>query len=216
MSFQHERFMARLEASQQFCNPAAWYVAAVVISGIGTTASIQGQRANQIAQENYQKETVKANNKVSYEQMSALRIQQSEDAESRARENEKARLISQRAASTAATAAGEAGVSGASVDALLGEYQMQFGQFRESTLRQGQFYASGVDAQIDAIRSGAGMSNLQINAPVSRPNYAAAVAQFGSDSLGAYRAYKGSTSIGSNTNTRSIRATRDAFPTAVA
>lgn len=171
------------------CEPTALLAASLVLSAATGAVTIQGQRQAAKAQANYQKELVEANNKVSYEQQAALRIQQGQDMESRARENEKARLASQRAVSTTTTAAGEAGVSGASVDALLGEYNSTLGQFRESTLRQGQLYASGVGAQIDALRAGQGMSNLQINAPVSQPNYAAAVLNFGADALGAYRAY---------------------------
>jgi hypothetical protein len=164
-------------------------VASLAISAAAGTASVMSQRQAAKAQANYQQDLVEANNKVSYEQQSALRIQQAQDTESRARETEKARIATQRATSTVTVAAGEAGVTGASVDALLDEYQGNLGQFREATLRQGQLYSNGVGAQIDALRAGNGMSNLQINSPVAQPNYTAALLNFSSDALGAYRAY---------------------------
>lgn len=172
------------------CEPTTILLAtSLAISAATGVMTVQGQRQAAKAQSEYQTNLVEANNKVSYEQQAALREQQAQDSESRARENEKARQASQKAVSTTTVAAGEAGLSGASVDALLGEYNSSLGQFRESTMRQGQLYAAGVGSQIDALRAGNGMSNLQINAPVARPNYAAAILNFGSDALGAYRAY---------------------------
>lgn len=172
------------------CEPTTILLAAsLAVSALSGVASVQGQKAAAQAQENYQTQLVAANNQQAYAQESALRIQQAQDTESRGRENEKARLATQKAVSTSTVAAGEAGLTGASVDALLGEYQSSFGQYRETTLRQGQLYASGVGSQIDALRAGNGMSNLQINAPISRPNYTAAVLNFSSDALTAYRAF---------------------------
>jgi hypothetical protein len=188
------------------CLPVAALLAAnLAVSAAAGIASVQGQAAQASAQKNYQQQLVAANNAQAYEQSSSLRIQQAQDSESRARENEKARLATQKAVSTSTVAAGEAGLTGASVDALLGEYQASLGQYRETTLRQGQLYASGVGSQIDALRAGNGMSNLQINAPIARPNYTAAVLNFGSDALGAYRAYnpnafQKSSNVGTNPN----------------
>lgn len=171
------------------CDPTSLMVAELVVSVAGATASIEGQQAQAKAQEQTQANLTKANNDIAVDQTSQLRIQESQDAESRAREIEKARQASQKAKASARVAAGQAGVSGNSVDALLNEYDASFGQFKEATNRQGTLNSEATGTQIEAIRSGAKYQNLTINAPIVGPNYAAAAVGVAKDSIGAYQAY---------------------------
>lgn len=172
------------------CEPATiLLVSSLAISALGTTAQIQGQKAQAKAQTAEQQQLVAANNEVVNQEQSTLREQEAQAKESVARENFKAQLTNDRAKSTATVAAGEAGVSGSSVTALLNEYDMHLGQFREATNRQGTLTSQGVTQQLQAIGKGAMFQNLQINAPVSQPQYGAAAISFAGDALSAYRAY---------------------------
>lgn len=171
------------------CEPTTLLAASLALSTAQFGTTIIGQRQQAKAQEAQQQALVAANNAVSGEQMAALRVQEAQSREATARENEKARLASQKAQATARVAAGEAGVEGNSVDALLQEYRMNLGQFREATTRQGQLNATATAANIEAIRTGARFQNLQINAPVVGPNYAGEALRLGQNGLGAYAAY---------------------------
>lgn len=121
--------------------------------------------------------------------MTQLRQQEAQSRESAARENERARLAGQKSKATALVAAGEAGVSGNSVDALLQEYDMQFGQFREATLRQQKITGDAIGAQVHATQMGANNQGLSINAPIERPSWGVAGLRFASDALTSARAY---------------------------
>ena len=172
------------------CEPATIIgLASLAISATSAVTSIQAQNYAADAQATNQRELTDANNKVAREQMSQLRQQEAQLAESTIRENEKARRATQKAKSSASVAASEAGVSGASVDALLNEYSMNLGQFREATNRQTQVSSQGINAQIDAVRTGARFQNLSINAPIARPNVAAEAVKFSGSALGVYRDY---------------------------
>jgi hypothetical protein len=187
------------------CEPATIAaVASLAISAAGTAASVQGQKNAADAQLEQQRGLTAANGVVLNEQLAAsreqatqLRMQEAQQQESIARENEKARLASQRGRATAIVSAGEAGVSGSSVDALLSEYGAQLGQFREATNRQQQLNSQATNAQVATVQTGARgqamgarFQNLQINAPVVGPNYGAAIAQFGASALGTYKDYR--------------------------
>ena len=172
------------------CDPGSALLAAeLVVSAAGATASIQAQQVQAKAQAQTQQSLTEANNKVATEQMSQLRIAQGQDEESRAREIEKARQATQKAQATARVSAGEAGVTGNSVDALLNEYNASLGQFKEATNRQGTLNAENTDSQIEAVRTGARYQNLTINAPITGPNYGAAIVGVAKDSFSAYQGY---------------------------
>jgi hypothetical protein len=167
-------------------------IASVVISAVSGVASVQQQKATASAQAEYQQQQVESSNKIAAYNASQLRIQEAQQAESQARDLEKARLASQSAKSTATVAAGEAGVSGASVDALLAEYDQQLGRYSESVARQGQLNRAGTQSQIDSLMMGASNTNLQINGPVNQPQYAAAALKFAGEAAGAYGTWSAS------------------------
>ncbi len=172
------------------CEPTTLLAISLAISTAGTAASLEGQRYQASTQATHQRELTKANNASAAEQMSQLRIQEAQSTESRARETEKARLASQKAVSTATVAAGEAGVGGNSVDALLQEYGMQFGQFKEASARQAAFNKSATDAQVAATSLGGNYQNKSINAPIVGPNYLAEGLRLGGDYLRSYNAFR--------------------------
>lgn len=163
--------------------------ATIGTSVAGTAATLIGQKQQADAQAEHQAQLTESATKVAYANMSQLRIGQAQSAEASARELEKARLASQKASSTAQVAAGEAGVSGNSVGSLLQEYGMQFSQFKEASTRQAQLGASSSEAQVEAARLGGDNQNLNINAPITGPNYLAEGLKLSSSALGAYQVY---------------------------
>lgn len=167
------------------CIPAvALPYIAMAMAAAGTGLTLAGQKKQAEAQAEAQVETVKANNAVEYEKQAALRLQEAQTTESSAREMERARLANQSATATAKVAIGEASGSGNNVAALLSEYDMQLGQYRESISRQGNLDKTSIESQIGASVTGTKLSNLTINGPVAGPNYAAGIASFGGQALG--------------------------------
>lgn len=172
------------------CEPTTLLMlGSLAISAVGTASSIQGQKYAAEAQEEQQANLTKANNAVAEEQAAQLRLQEAQANEAAARENNRAALATQRTTATSVVAAGEAGASGASVDALLREHAANLGQFRDVTNRQSRLNALGTNAQIEAIRTGSRFQNLSINAPIVGPNYTAEFARFGGSALGTVKDY---------------------------
>lgn len=147
------------------------------------------QSAEAKAQGTYQNQLVAANNATTGVQLSSLRIQQSENRESAARELDKAKRVNTRAKSSAVVAAGEAGITGNSVDALLNEYSAEFGRYSEATTRQTKMQDDSYADQATAMVTGAKQQNLSIQAPIAGPNYAASAVNVASSGLGAYASY---------------------------
>jgi hypothetical protein len=172
------------------CEPATILAASsLALTATGIGLDLEGQRRNASAQQAQQQRLVEASNTEAALQLSQLRIEQAQSRESTARESEKARLASQKSKATAVTAAGQAGVQGNSVDAVLQEYSANLGQFKETTMRQRQLEDSSFADKSAAIQSGARYQNLQINGPVTGPNYAAGLAKLGGAALGTYKDY---------------------------
>lgn len=173
------------------CEPTTWfYVGALIVSA--ASATLQVQSSNKLAhkQEDYQAQVAESGAKSAATQMAQIREREAQQRETAAREGEKARLATQKSVSTATVAAGEAGVSGNSVDALLQEYGMQFGQYKEASLRQQQFDAAQADAQITALKEGATNNALSVQAPVNYANVGAAALGFAGDAIGSTRDYR--------------------------
>jgi hypothetical protein len=172
------------------CEPTTWMMIASLAIAAGSAAyQIDAQNKAQDAQEEYQKDLVESSNKAAYEQQVALRNQEAQNSEASARENERARLASQSAQATANVALGEAGISGNTADALLSEYNMNLGQYREALTRQDQLSKTGTEDQIRASLMGTRFQNLSINQKTVGANYGAAGLDFAGSALGSYRAY---------------------------
>jgi hypothetical protein len=153
-------------------------------------ATVQAQKVQGEAQEEHQAQLTAANNAATAMQLSSLRIQQSQAKESSARETQKAKQATDRAKATAVVAAGEAGVQGNSVDALLSEYSSNLGQYKEAVTRQAQINDASFEDQASAAVKSGQYQNLNINAPIERPQYGTAALNFGTSAMGAVTAYR--------------------------
>ena len=142
------------------------------LQALSVASSYSGQRQAASAQDRYQRQLMAAEQSRQKEAETHLRMRQQDEQESRARELAK---VSQEARAIAArniTASGEAGVSGASVDALLAEGTRKELDFYETLNRQGQIQSTAYDREIEAGRKGSRMRMLDFNRPITRPSFA--------------------------------------------
>lgn len=131
-----------------------------------------GQRQAASAQTRYQQQLMAAEQERQRQAETNLRMRQQDEQEARARELAKVSQEARAMASRNIVAAGEAGISGASVDALLAEGTRRELDFYESMTRQGQLQNTAYEREIEAGRTGSAMRILDINRPVSRPSFA--------------------------------------------
>lgn len=146
--------------------------AMLAISAAGAGASFYGQRQAASAQARYQQQLMAAEQERQQQAETNLRMRQQDEQEARARELAKVSQEARAMASRNIVAAGEAGISGASIDALLAEGTRRELDFYESMTRQGQLQNTAYEREIEAGRTGSAMRILDINRPVSKPSFA--------------------------------------------
>ena len=153
------------------CTP----LAAVAIGAAQTANSIIGQRQQATMQEQAQ-ETASIQERQRYlAEVSAMRTQEQQEMVARAQRIQKASKRAMEAKARATVAAGESGVSGLSVQALLGDFSRQEAQYVFSEQQQAEM--ADVNRQIQLQESGIGFSRnmLRINKPIEQPNYLGSV-----------------------------------------
>lgn len=151
------------------CDPVT--IMAVVGASSAVSSHI-GQRQAASAQTRYQQSLMAAERERQQQAETNLRLRQQDEQEARSRELAKVSQEASAMASRNITAAGEAGISGASVDALLAEGTRRELDFYESMTRQGQLQSTAYSREIEAGRQGSAMKMLDINRPVSKPSFA--------------------------------------------
>ena len=104
-----------------------------------------------------------------------MRTQEQQEMVARAQRIQKASKRAMEAKARATVAAGESGVSGLSVQALLGDFSRQEAQYVFSEQQQAEM--ADVNRQIQLQESGIGYSRnmLRINKPIEQPNYLGSV-----------------------------------------
>ncbi len=174
-----------------WCEPTTLMGAALTLSAAGTGISLVGQKQQADAQEEYQKQLAASNVESAQIESENVRSQQAQANEQNSREAFNAALANRKARATAKVAAGEAGVTGNSVDALMQEFQMEEGRYKEALFRQKALTDVSANQNIEAIRRGADANNLSMNTPISQPNYLAAALNFGANAAATGLAYRG-------------------------
>ena len=154
--------------------------AMLAIQAASAGANYLGQRQAASAQARYQQQLMAAEQERQRQAETNLRMRQQDEQEARARELAKVSQEARAMASRNIVAAGEAGISGASVDALLAEGTRRELDFYESMTRQGQLQNTAYEREIEAGRTGSAMRILDINRPVSRPSFANLAIDLGS------------------------------------
>jgi hypothetical protein len=161
--------------------------ATTMIGAAAPLASYAGQRQAARQQARYQAQASAAERARFLQEQTSLRMRQSQQQEATNKELGEIALKSREAISRARTSAGEAGVAGASVDALMDDYMRQEANYRTALLRQQEFQNinTGLALSDAGFRS---QSNLiGINRPINRPSFLTAGLSAASGAASGYR-----------------------------
>ena len=156
------------------CSPL---IASTVIGAAQTASSLIGQRQQAQMQEQAQAIASRQERERYLAEVSAMRTQQQQEKIAETQRLQESSRRAMEARSTATVSAGEAGVSGLSVDALLGDISRQQAEYEFSSLQQSQM--TDVNRQLALKESGIGFSRnmLRINQPIEQPNYIGTLTQ---------------------------------------
>jgi len=151
------------------CTPLA--AVSALVGGAQTVSSIVGQRQQAEMQQQAQA-TASAQERQRYlAEVSAMRTQQQQEMVARAQRIQEANRKAMEARATARVSAGESGVSGLSVDALLGDLTRKEAEYTFSEQQQAEM--TDVNRQIQLKEAGIGFNRnmLRINRPIEQPDY---------------------------------------------
>ena len=151
------------------CSPLA--AVSALVGGAQTISSVVGQRQQAEMQQQAQANASVQERQRYLAEVSAMRTQQQQEMIARAQRIQEASKRGMEARSRARVAAGESGVSGLSVDALMGDLTRQEAQYAFSEQQQAEM--TDVNRQIQLQESGIGFNRnmLRINKPIEQPDY---------------------------------------------
>ena len=151
------------------CSPLA--AVSALVGGAQTISSAVGQRQQAEMQEQAQANASVQERQRYLAEVSAMRTQQQQEMIARAQRIQEANRKAMEARATARVSAGESGVSGLSVDALMGDLTRKEAEYTFSEQRQAEM--TDVNRQIQLQESGIGFNRnmLRINKPIEQPDY---------------------------------------------
>jgi len=163
-------------------------IGASTVAGIASPLmSYAGQRQQAKAQAAYQAQSAAAERQRALQEQSSIRMRQAQEQEATARELEQVSRKSQEALARARVSAGEAGVAGASVQALMDDYTRQEAGYRAATLRQQEMSALGTQLGLEQAGLASQQRLISINQPISKPSFLTAGLEAVSGGLSGYR-----------------------------
>lgn len=193
------------------CAPAIFALTSLFVGLAGSAVSYMGQQQMANQQAAYQQQLMNLERQRALQEQQqllvrnmqeqeAMRLRQSQEKEAASRELNKVAMEARAASSRATVAAGEAGVSGLSVDALLGEINRQELGYFEASRRQDQMRSvyydqtmknqnKALEMNLDASSLGYQMNIASINRPIQRPSFAAFAIDAVGQGLGAYQRF---------------------------
>jgi hypothetical protein len=166
------------------CDPVT---ATLVATSVGSNiAGFVGARQQAKAQQQYQAQAAQAERQRFQQEQTSLRMRQAQEQEAVGRELEQVSRKSQAALARARVSAGEAGVAGASVQALMDDYMRQEAGYRSALLRQQEL--GGISTAMGLEQAGFATQQRQIgiNQPIDRPSFLTAALGTVSSGLRAY------------------------------
>jgi hypothetical protein len=164
------------------CNPAAL----AIVGGLQAGVQFAGARRQAKAQAAYQAQTAAAEQQRALQEQTSIRMRQAQEKEATARELEQVSRKSQEALARARVAAGDAGVAGASVQALMDDYTRQEAGYRAATLRQQELRGVGTQLGLEQAGLASQQRLIGINQPINKPSVLGAVLQAGSQAMSGY------------------------------
>ena len=147
-------------------------VSATTVAGIASPiVSAVGQRQQAKAQAKSQAQAAAAERQRFQQEQTSMRMRQAQEQEAVGRELEQVSKKSQAALARARVSAGEAGVAGASVQALMDDYMRQEGGYRAALLRQQELGALGTGLGLEQAGFATQQRQIGINQPIDRPSF---------------------------------------------
>ena len=168
------------------CDPIS---ASLVAASVGSNiAGFVGARQQAKQQAAYQAQAAAAERQRFLQEQTSLRMRQAQEQEAIGRELEQVSKKSQEALARARVSAGEAGVAGASVQALMDDYVRQEGGYRAALLRQQELGQVATGLQLEQAGFATQQRQIGINRPIARPDFLTTALSTASSALGAYGA----------------------------
>lgn len=167
------------------CLPLAAIGAIAGVASAG--AGYMGQRQQAKAQAAYQAQSAAAEQQRSLQEQTSIRMRQAQEQEATARELEQVSKKSQEALARARVSAGEAGVAGASVQALMDDYTRQEAGYRAAVTRQQEMSALGTQLGLEQAGLASQQRLISIQQPIARPSFLTAGLGAISGGLSGYR-----------------------------
>jgi len=155
------------------CLPLAAAVP-LISAGVGAaSAGLQyaGQRQQAKQQAAYQAQSAAAERQRALQEQTSIRMRQAQEQEATARELEQVSRKSQEALARARVSAGEAGVAGASVQALMDDYTRQEAGYRSALARQQELSAVGTQLGLEQAGLASQQRLISIQQPIDRPSF---------------------------------------------
>ena len=155
------------------CFPGIAAAIPYISAGVGAASSglqYAGQRRQAQQQAAYQAQAAAAERQRSLQEQTSLRMRQAQEQEATARELEQVSRKSREALSRARVSAGEAGVAGASVQALMDDYTRQEAGYRAAVLRQQELGALGTGLGLEQAGLASQQRLIGIRQPISQPS----------------------------------------------
>jgi len=146
-------------------------LAALAVGALSSGVSFAGQRQQAKAQQQYQAQAAQAERLRFQQEQTSMRMRQAQEQEAVGRELEQVSKKSQAALARARVSAGEAGVAGASVQALMDDYMRQEAGYRGALLRQQEL--GGISTAMGLEQAGFATQQRQIgiNQPINKPSF---------------------------------------------
>lgn len=129
-----------------------------------------GQRQQARAQARFQAQAAAAERQRFLQEQTSIRMRQAQEQEAVGRELQQVSRKSQEALARARVSAGEAGVAGASVQALMDDYTRQEGAYREAILRQQELGQVATGMGLEQAGFATTQRQIGIRQPISRPS----------------------------------------------
>jgi hypothetical protein len=159
------------------CFPALAAALPYIAGGLGVASvgvQYAGARQQAKTQARYQAQAAAAERQRFAQEQTSLRMRQAQEQEAVGRELEQVSRKSQQALARARVSAGEAGVAGASVQALMDDYTRQEAGYRAALLRQQELGAVATGMGLEQAGFATQQRQIGINRPISRPSGLAA------------------------------------------
>jgi hypothetical protein len=145
--------------------------ASTMLGAASGVTSFVGQRQQAKQQARYQAQAAAAERQRFQQEQTSMRMRQAQEQEAVGRELEQVSRKSQAALARARVSAGEAGVAGASVQALMDDYMRQEAGYRSALLRQQEMGALATGLGLEQAGFATQQRQIGINQPINRPSF---------------------------------------------